>query len=64
MNTLKRKFTSAAQSGGTRSMMRAIAAQPGYRRGHWMKVARSATGGKRLYVMIAGRWMDGSLRDM
>jgi len=38
--------------------------QPGYRRGENMRFAKSAVGGVRLYVDIAGRWMDGSLQDL
>jgi len=46
------------------AMRKAIIAQPGYRRGYWMTVARTVQGGYRLYVDINGKYMDGSLKDL
>jgi hypothetical protein len=42
---------------------KAIKDQPGYRSGAQLRVAKSATGGYRLYVRVSDQWMDGSLQD-
>jgi hypothetical protein len=57
--------TTAAEMTSDKAMQRTIRAQPGYRRGARMRVARVA-GRKayRLYVLIGGQWMDGSLADL
>jgi hypothetical protein len=41
-----------------------VRGQPGYRRGEIMMIARTGSGLKRLYVRVAGQWMDASLADM
>ena len=59
-------FWSAAEAGRMMGNKAAklIRAQPGYRRGHKMRIGKTDNGGKRLYVEICGQWMDGSLQDM
>ena len=52
-------FRSAAEIG-----IRSIAKQPGYRRGQDMSVRKTSAGGYRLYVLVAGKWMDASLQDL
>jgi hypothetical protein len=57
--------TTATEMTSDRYQQRIIRAQPGYRRGSRMRVARRA--GKktyRLYVEVGSKWMDGSLEDM
>lgn len=59
------KFTSASQLPVRRETRRIIVAQPGYRRGTQMILARTSDcDGIRLYAHVGGRWMDGSLTDM
>lgn len=41
-----------------------ITQQPGYRTGATWRVAKSTTGGARLYVDVSVRWMDASLADV
>jgi hypothetical protein len=57
--------TTAAEMTSDKAMQRTIRAQPGYRRGAMMRVAR-VEGSKayRLYVLVGGQWMDASLHDM
>lgn len=52
-------FRTAAEIG-----IRSLAKQPGYRRGQQMSIRKATTGGYRLYVLISGTWMDGSLSDL
>jgi hypothetical protein len=57
--------TTAAEMTSDKAMQKVIRAQPGYRRGVIMRVAR-VEGSKayRLYVLVGGQWMDASLQDM
>jgi hypothetical protein len=57
--------TTAAEMTSDKAMQRTIRAQPGYRRGAMMRVARvSGRKAYRLYVQVSGQWMDGSLADL
>ncbi len=48
----------------SRKLVRAIAAQPGYRAGEEMSVSLSQSGEWRLYVRVGAEWMDASLHDL
>ena len=41
-----------------------LLAQPGYHKGRAMGVRRTVQGGFRLFVVVAGRYMDASLSDL
>jgi hypothetical protein len=57
--------TTAGQMTTDPRLRKEIKAQPGYRSGSKMRVLK-VEGRKayRLYVAVAGRWVDGSLADM
>jgi len=52
-------FTAAAQIDAPERVKKIIVAQPGYRRGEKMQIHN-----RRLWVAVAGKWMDGSLADI
>lgn len=57
--------TTAEEMTEDKEMQKQIKAQPGYRRGEQMRVSRVVgRRAHRLYVLVGGQWMDGSLADM
>jgi hypothetical protein len=61
-------FTSATrfcqEQGLNTKVRKTIVAQPGYRTGQEMCIAKAQTGNYRLYVRVSGQWMDASLQDL
>ena len=64
----KAAFQSVAEAkrayGLSRKMARIITGQPGYQSGNNMVIRQARDGSVRLYVQVAGTYMDASLHDM
>lgn len=59
-------FSAASQLDVPRRLQNVVRSQPGYRKGTAMQLWPTKAGSQfiRLYVRVAGQWMDASLQDI